>query len=264
MSVPPNEPKGSPKVEPFKFEVRISLNEENKEKGFALAKAYNEYFKVDEYLWSFEIVDNNPHLHGMVDYKKREPAGSTMSDWFKKQSLKKQGPSTSHHTKVVDELKYGAYCLKDGQYITNIDKKKIDVLLERVNQVKESQKMDTRKKLLNLIKPKIEAINEKNKKIDEALNWDYDEPSKKIDVAEINENDEIIKKSCTNIRKNSPKTEKKQVITLADVTRMIFDVYHNDWDKDVPMGKIKSYTLYIAEKLNVCGDEIACHIQNLW
>jgi len=254
MQVLASEPSGSPKVETLtEYEVRITLTKDDKAVAFQLAGNYNKYFKVKEYLWSYEIAsDSNYHIHGMVTYiNNKEPPSSTRSEWMAKQVAKKQGKSTSHHTEVDDVLKYGAYILKDGEFITNMDKKKIDDFLLRVAQVKEDKKKSAVQKLLDKIRPALDAIDAYNATIPE----DDFLP------------DEQLKKSDTRsgkIDKNPISKKKKIPITLDGIAKMILKIYHDEWNKDMQWSKLKQYTIYIADKCGHCGDEINNNIEKLF
>jgi molecular chaperone GrpE (heat shock protein) len=230
------------------YEVRITLVNDNKAVAFELAKEYNKYFKVDEYLWSYEVLPDNFHIHGMVTYKIREPPSSTRSEWMAKQTVKKQGKSTSHHTEVDDELKYGAYIMKEGQYITNIKIDKINKYLERVTQVKEDKKKSAVHKLLERIKPKLDAIDAANSKIQNDNN---------------NIDDKI--KNMILTQENLLKISKIQhIVTLAEISEMIIDIYHNEFNKDMQWSKLKQYTIYIADKCGHCKMEIKNNIEKLF
>jgi len=232
------------------YEVRITLVNDNKAVAFELAKEYNKYFKVDSFLWSYELSDKNvPHIHGMVIYKNnKEPASSTRSEWMAKQTSKKQGKSTSHHLEVDDELKYGAYIMKDGQYITNISTKKIEKYLERVTEVKEDKKKSAVHKLLERIKPKLDAIDAANEEL-ENEKLDFDEDIKNLILTQ------------ENLRKI---TKNKHIVTLAEISEMILDIYHNEFNKDMQWSKLKQYTIYIADKCGHCKMEIKNNIEKLF
>ena len=269
------EPSGSPKVETRpEYEVRITMVSDNKAVAFQLAEAYNKKFKVDEYLWSYELSEKKvPHIHGMVKYEKDiEPASSSRSDWMKRQIAKKQGNATSHHLPVEDELKYGAYVMKEGQYITNMSKEKIDEFLKRVAFVKEDKKKSAVQKLLERIKPALDAIDEYNSTIPED-DFLPDAEEKMPDICS-GKNGKMINKSnvkgCQlmafpnpNIKKNIVKKQKIH-ITLSDIAKRIIDVYHNEWNKDMQWSKLKQYTIYIADKCGHCGEEIKNNIEKLF
>ena len=267
-----SEPSGSHKVETLltQHEIRITLNADNKIDAFKLAVMYNNHFKVHSYIWAYEIAQNtNYHLHGMITYiNDKAPATSSRSEWMAKQTIKKQGPSTSHHSVVKDEFKYGAYCLKDGEYITNLNKEKIDDFLDRVAFIKEDKKKSAVSKLLDKIKPALDAIKAYNDTIpdDEFLPDAQEEFSEDITGKKY-------KKSmkCQEIELNKhPKmnklipSKKKIIITLSDIGQRILDVYHNEWDKDIQWSKLKQYTIYIADKCGLCGEEIKNNIEKLF
>lgn len=155
--VTPNEPNGPSKVGPaIQYTVRITLNKDDISGGFELAKAYNKRWKISDYIWSYELSDDEvPHLHGYVvmptDYAK-----SSMSDWMKKQTLLKKGKNPYMHDPVDDILKYQMYILKDGDYITNLADDYIQMLLKKVDDVQENMKLSGYKKLVALCKSKID------------------------------------------------------------------------------------------------------------
>jgi len=256
---------------PTEYEVRITMTSDNKAVAFQLAEVYNKYFKVHSYLWSYELSKENvPHIHGMVTYiNDNEPASSTRSEWMAKQLAKKQGKSTSHHLEVRGVLEYGAYVMKDGQYITNMSKEKIDEFLKRVAQVKEDKKKSAVQKLLERIKPALDAIDEYNSTIpdDDFL---PDEESNSPDVstvkvARIIGNKVVKPKNSVLKTGHKPLINKQKIqITLSDIAKRIIDVYHNEWNKDMQWSKLKQYTIYIADKCGHCGEEIKNNIEKLF
>jgi len=148
-------PDGSPKVETHFWEFRFTLNEcddENStspsEKTWLSAiqfwEKFNKRFNVKYYLWSFERSDDGvPHIHGMVDFglSYHAPKKSTLSDWVGNQSENKKGRSMWEHKPVVDQLRYGAYILKDGSYRSNMKEEDINNMLDKMNMVKKDMKL---------------------------------------------------------------------------------------------------------------------------
>lgn len=164
-----NEPKGLCKVEPLvnlvKYTVRISLKDKCKNTAFKLAKNYNKKWNVKDFLWSYETVNgDNPHLHGYVIME--EYAGATMSEWMAKQTEKKEGPSTYWHEKIKNETKMLTYTMKDKNFITNLSDDKIQLLLKKVDEIKENMNKKGYQKVLELVKIKIEKDEMDERKID--------------------------------------------------------------------------------------------------
>lgn len=170
--VGPNEPNGPYKVGTApNYAVRITLNKDDISGAFAVAKAYNKKWKVDSYLWSYELSEDDvPHLHGfcvMPEYAK-----SSMSDWMKKQDVIKKGKNAYMHEPVDDVIKYQAYILKDGEYITNLADDVIQMLLKKVDDVQNNMKLPGFKKLVSICQAKINDHYLKN-------------PNVRIDLSDI-------------------------------------------------------------------------------
>lgn len=265
-----SEPSGSPKVETLKYAVRITLLNKDKKSAFALCDKYNKRWKTIEWLWCYEISkEDTPHIHGYVTME-NEYATSSMSEWMSKQIENKKGRSMYNHQEIEDEGKYAQYVLKDGEYITNMKKERVDELLKLVEKVQKSMKMSGFQKLLLEIKPALDAIDEYNSTIpdDDFL---PDEEEKMPDICS-GKNGKMINKSnvkgCQlmaypnpNIKKNIVKKQKIE-ITLSDIAERIVDIYINKWDKPPPWMRLNEYAIYVATKCGHCGEEIKNNIKN--
>lgn len=222
-----NEPNGAYKVgpsPPVKLSVRITLEEKDVKKGFKLAKLYNEKWNVINYLWSYELSDKDVPHLHGYVEMTNKPAKASMSDWMKTVKYKKQGDSTYWHDNTKDFLKHNSYILKDGEYITNLDEDTINKILEKIDETKKSMNSKAYHKLLQILEPKIRELEEEHRKY-----------------------------------------YKKEVeIQLAEISQMIMDVYINEWDKPVPFYKLKEYTLYVAQKLNLAETEIKLCLEKLF
>lgn len=216
-----NEPNGAYKVGPsplVKLSVRITLEEKDVKKAFKLAKLYNDRWNVINYLWSYELSEKDvPHLHGYVEMKTIY-AQSSMSDWMKTVKYKKQGDSTYWHDKTKDFLKHNSYILKDGEYITNLDADTINKILEKIDETKKSMNTKSYHKLLQIIETKIKILEDEH-----------------------------------HISESKKNMQKPFTITLPEIAELIVDVYTIEWDKPAPFYKLKEYTIYIAQKLNLAN-----------
>lgn len=174
------------------------------------------------------------HTHIQFDYAQHEyhmaSKGKTArSEFFKKLDLSGKYNFDKVVKMPIDNLKY---CLKDDDiiYQHNVNAEQLQQIKNMVIEVKESMKMETRDKLLNLYKEHLKTMKDFLSKFDDPgftngirnpVKYTAEDVSRRLDIQE-----------------------------LSYIARFIHNVYINQWSKEPPLSHLKGYVLYIAEKVD--------------
>lgn len=132
--------------------LRITLSKETASK---LIPLFIEKFKPDVYIFAYEEVGENKHIHAHLEYKDKEPSKSTLSDWFKKENL-----SGKYYCKTLDKepINNKLYVVKDLDILnTNITEEELEELRQKTADIEEDKAKDIKVKLVERIKKKIQA-----------------------------------------------------------------------------------------------------------
>lgn len=110
-----------------------------------LVKQYTAHYNVFKYIFSYEEVDDNHHIHGHIEYAK-EPTKQSISQW-----MKTKGYSGKYYHKKLDKDPKSniLYVVKDLDLIHhNLSKEHIDFYKNETKKITENKKLEQRHKLL--------------------------------------------------------------------------------------------------------------------
>lgn len=204
------------------YHLRITMEREEADK---ILEAYVNKFKPITYVFSYEEVEDNHHIHGHLEYEVI-PKRQTISDFFKRHNLS----GCYYHKEIEKEpINNLLYVLKDLDVIDhNLEEERYNTLIEATKRINEDKKKQARHKLLDIIeadlKPYLlrepkqkenETMDEYEKWLEEHLKWSNDCP----------------------------------YLSLSCIAQRIMKIYIHDYDKEPPLAHMRGYVLYIAEKI---------------
>lgn len=123
--------------------LRVTISEDDARHIIPL---FVDKFKPDRYIFSYEEVGDNKHIHGHLEYKDKEPSKSTLSDWFKKLNLSGkyycQTLIKDHHHNIV-------YVMKDLKIVShNLSEDDFHGYMEKTQEINEDKSKDIKVKLV--------------------------------------------------------------------------------------------------------------------
>lgn len=242
----PDSSGNTPCKKPLVMALRITVT--SRDDALYICGAYIKKFKsfFSKYLFSFEIsAAGQPHIHARLQCKEFMPKASTLSDFFcGKTKAQSKWSYKTHCTPEIDKSKHEYYITKDGdllfQYGYSIDE--INAIISVTNQINADKKKNGRDKLfaMFLADPSLYQYNEVIEEVFHNDPYDYHQ----------NEHSDY---SNGQIRK----VDVLRIHKFSTIIRNITKIYHHVWDKDVNnLGKIRTYAMFICDKLNICQKEI--------
>lgn len=171
----------------------------------------------------------------LYEYHDSDKGKTARATFFRKLNLAKLYNFQKLDKDPIFNLKY---CIKDDDIIfkKSVDIKQLEEIKKLVLEVKESQKTESRHKLLTAFIKHIKQIINKFP----YLLVDTDENELSNDKQAIEYIDKVQR--------------------LSYIAQFIHKLYINEWDKEPPVGnRMKGYVYYIAEKITTMNIEISYH-----
>lgn len=209
------------------YHLRVTTEHSNK----SFVKSFITKFNPKLYIFSKETSgDGVQHWHAHIEYE-TVPKKQTLSDFFKKENLSGKYYHKSVET-TVDQNKL--YVCKDLDiYKHSLTEEALEELINKTEVINEDKKKDIKLKLIDAVRPQLLLFNKQEPV--------FNEEGKQFDV--------ITK--CT--------------ISLRDIAKIIKDVYINVYDKLPPTKSLMfQYSVYVAQKLEVCEDEVSQIYDNIF
>lgn len=205
------------------FHLRITIEREEADK---ILNQYVNKFKPTTYVFSYEEVEDNHHIHGHLEYEVI-PKRQTISDFFKRHNL-----SGCYYHKEIDKdpINNLLYVLKDLDVIDhNLEEERYNTLIEATKRINEDKKKQARHKLLEIIEADLKPFFEREPKQKE--NETMDELEEYIEAR-------------TQWATECP------YMQLSDIADRIMTIYIDVYDKEPPLAHMRGYVLYIAQKIS--------------
>lgn len=204
------------------YHLRVTMEREEADK---LLDKFVEKFKPITYVFSYEEVEDNHHIHGHLEYDS-VPKRQTISDFFKRHNL-----SGCYYHKELDKdpINNLLYVLKDLDIIDhNLEDERYNTLIEATKRINEDKKKQARHKLLEIIEADLKPylLKEPKQKENETMDQ-YEEY----------------------LEEHFKWSNEAPYISLACIAKRIMNIYINDYDKEPPLAHMKGYVLYIATKI---------------
>lgn len=214
----------------MEFHLRITVKADQSEK---VVKQFVERFKPKLYIFSNEVSDQGvEHTHGHLEYEKKVPPKSTLSDWFKKLNL----AGKYYHKEIEKEaINNKLYVVKDLDILYhNLTDEQLEELTNKTEEINLDKKTDIKIKLINEVKQILPSF-------------------KKIRVLQDPED------------KDFKIEEEYYDIFLRDISQIIKNVYIDKYDKLPPTKSLMfQYCVFVAQKLKICTTEISQIYDNIF
>lgn len=205
------------------YHLRVTMEREEADK---VLDKFVEKFKPITYVFSYEEVEDNHHIHGHLEYD-AIPKRQTISDFFKRHNLS----GCYYHKEIEKEpINNLLYVLKDLDIIDhNLEQERYDTLIETTKRINDDKKKQARHKLLEIIEADLKPFFEREPKQSE--NETMDEYEKYMEAYQE------WASTCP-------------YLTLSDIADRIMSIYIDDYDKEPPLAHMRGYVLYIAHKIH--------------
>lgn len=216
----------------FYKHLRVTLPADQSEK---LAKEFVKKFQPTLFIFSNEVSDQQvEHMHAHLEYE-QEPKKQTISDFFKKHKL---SGLFYHDTLKEEPIKNKLYVCKDLDIIYhNLPAGQLEELEQMTYEINEDKKKDIKLKLMEEVKKCLPLFITKQK----IEYYVIDDLEAKIMEEEVNS------------------------ISLRDIAKIIKDTYINKYDKLPPTKSLMfQYSVYVAQKLNLCELEVSQIYDNIF
>lgn len=204
----------------FYAHLRYTVSADQSDK---IAKEFIKKFKPNVYIFAKEISDKGvQHTHAHLEYD-AEPKKQTRCDFFKKHNL---SGLYIHEELKKDPIHNKLYVFKDlDVFYHNLSDEAFEELEQKTVEINLDKKKDIKLKLIDEVKPMVASFN-------------------KTIVTYPDEDGNTFE-------------QVKNYMSLRDIARIIKDVYVNKYDKLPPTKSLMfQYSVYVAQKLEICQDEV--------
>lgn len=202
----------------FYAHLRYTVSADQSDK---IAKEFVKKFKPNVYIFAKEVSEKGvQHTHAHLEYD-AEPKKQTRCDFFKKHNL---SGKYDHGELKKDPIHNKLYVFKDlDVFYHNLSEEAFEELEQKTVEINSDKKKDIKIKLIDEVKPMVASFN-KTVKLH----------SEDGDIDQI-----------------------KNYMSLRDIARIIKDTYINKYDKLPPTKSLMfQYSIYVAQKLEICQEEI--------